>query len=111
MTKLQLHLHKKKRSVLTASKKTKPLFVDRLTYLAAVIEPIITIPQALIIFRDQTAAGISLLSWVGYEILTAVWIWYGVVHKEKLILLYQGLFFIIQAIVIAGGVIYGARWL
>lgn len=110
MTKLKQHLHKKKRSVLIASKKTKPLFVDRLTYLAAIIEPVITIPQALIIFRDQTAAGISLLSWVGYEVLTAVWIWYAVVHKEKLILLYQGLFFIIQAIVIAGGVIYGARW-
>ena len=111
MTKLHRHLHKKKRSVIISSKKSRPLLVDRLTYAAAIIEPIITIPQALIIFRDQTAAGVSLLSWVGYEMLTAIWLWYAIVHKERLIFVYQGLFFIIQAVVIAGGLIYGARWI
>lgn len=111
MRKLQRHIHKRKRLVPVSPRKGQPLLVDRLIYLAAIIEPIITIPQALVIFRDQTAAGISLLSWVGYEFLTAIWLWYAFVHKEKLILVYQGLFFIIQAIVIAGGFIYGARWL
>lgn len=111
MTKIHRHLHKKKRSVLIPSKKAHPLLVDRLTYAAAIIEPAITIPQALIIFRDQTAAGISLFSWIGYEVLTAVWLWYAVVHKERLIFIYQGLFFIIQAIVITGGIIYGAKWI
>src|SRR5690606_21994961 len=102
--------HQKKRKTLVAKNQTKPLIVDRLTYAAAVIEPVITIPQAMIIFRDQTAAGISLSSWVGYQVLTAVWIWYAIVHKERLILVYQGLFFIIQAAVITGGVMYGAKW-
>lgn len=111
MTKIHRHLHKKKRSVLISTKKAKPLIVDRLTYIAAIVEPVITIPQALVIFRDQTAAGISLLSWVGYEVLTAVWLWYAIVHKERLILVYQGLFFIVQAAVIVGGIMYGARWM
>lgn len=110
MTKLHRHLHQKKRRVLIASKKARPLLVDRLTYLAAVIEPAIAVPQALVIFRNRTAAGISLLSWVGFEVLTAVWLWYAIVHKERLILVYQGLFFIVQAMVIAGGLLYGAHW-
>ncbi len=110
MTKFLKHKHVKKRRTLIAAKKTNPLLVDRLTYIAAVVEPIITIPQAVIIFRDRTAAGISLSSWVGFEILTAIWIWYALVHKERLILVYQGLFFIVQAFVIAGAVIYGASW-
>lgn len=99
-----------KKHALIVKKHKKPLLVDRLTYAAAIIEPVITIPQALVIFRDQTAAGVSLSSWVGYEILTAIWIWYALVHKQRLILVYQGLFFIIQAVVIVGGFMYGASW-
>ncbi len=110
MTRLVRHSHHKKRRVLIASKKTKPLLVDRLTYIAAVVEPVITIPQALIIFREQTAAGVSLSSWIGYEILTVIWLWYAIVHKERLILVYQGLFFIVQAVVIVGAIMYGASW-
>ena len=108
MTRLHAHKHLKRHRVLTAQKKYKPLFVDRATYIAAVIEPIITIPQVMIIFRTKTAAGVSLVSWIGYEILTAVWVWYGIVHKDKLILLYQGLFLIVQGAVIVGAIIYGA---
>lgn len=112
MARLHGHLYKKsKHSVKTSKNKSQPPLVDKLTYIAAVVEPIITIPQALIIFKDQTAAGISLLTWMGYQVLTAIWLWYGWVHKEKLILLYQGLFFVIQAVVIIGGLIYGARWI
>lgn len=99
-----------KKHTLIAKKQKKPLLVDRLTYAAAIIEPVITIPQVIVIFRDQTAAGISLSSWIGYEILTSIWIWYAIVHKQRLILVYQGLFFIIQAAVIIGAVMYGASW-
>ncbi|HSX53210.1 MAG TPA: hypothetical protein VLF90_02485 [Patescibacteria group bacterium] len=84
--------------------------VDRATFLAAIIEPLVTIPQAMVIFKQHSAAGVSLSTWVGYEVLTLVWIWYGIVHKEKMILLYQGLFLIIQTIVIIGGLMYGAKW-
>ncbi len=110
MTKYHQHLHQKKRRVLIVKKQTKPLLVDRFTFAAAIIEPIITIPQAAIIFREQTAAGISLGSWVGFQILTGIWIWYALVHKEWLIFMYQGLFFIVQAAVIIGAIMYGASW-
>ena len=101
------HTHHK---TIIAKRQKNPLVVDRLTYAAAIIEPIITVPQAAIIFREQTAAGISLGSWVGFQILTAIWIWYAIVHRERLILVYQGLFFIVQGAVIIGAILYGASW-
>jgi uncharacterized protein with PQ loop repeat len=107
----KLHNHKRlKKRTLTVGKSTKPRLIDRATYAAAVIEPIVTIPQAATLFIHKNAAGISLSSWIGYELLTIVWMWYGVVHKDKLILTYQGLFFIVQTFVIAGGLMYGAKW-
>ncbi len=110
MTKYHQHVHQKKHRALVLQKKAKAKVVDRLVYAAAIIEPIITIPQAVIIFKYQTAAGISLSSWIGFQILTMIWIWYGLVHKDKLILVYQGLFFIVQGVVIAGAIVYGAGW-
>jgi len=106
----QKQKHIRRHRTLVVKKQKKPLVVDRLTYAAAIIEPIITIPQAAIIFKNQTAAGISLGSWIGFQALTAIWIWYAIVHKDWLIFTYQGLFFIIQAIIIAGAIIYGASW-
>lgn len=110
MTRYHRVKHSKHRRVLIAKKQVKPLLVDRLTYAAAILEPVITIPQVMVIFQQKTAAGVSLLSWIGYEVLTAIWLWYAIVHKDRLILVYQGLFFIIQALVIIGAVIYGASW-
>lgn len=92
------------------AKKIKPRLVDRLTYCAAIIEPVITVPQAVTIFQRHSATAISLSTWVGYEGLTLVWLWYGLVHRERMILTYQGLFFITQAAVIIGAFIYGAKW-
>lgn len=110
MKKVKEISHQRKKKTLQLKTKSNPLLVDRLVYIAAILEPIVTIPQAYIIFHDKTAAGVSLGSWIGFQILTAIWVWYGIVHKDKAIIIYQGLFFVIQAIVIAGGIIYGAKW-
>jgi uncharacterized protein with PQ loop repeat len=109
MSRYHNHKHLKKRT-LTVGKVKKPLLIDRATFVVAVLEPLVTLPQAATLYIHKTAAGVSLSTWVGYEVLTVVWLWYAVVHRDKLILLYQGLFFIIQTAVIAGGLMYGARW-
>ncbi len=85
--------------------------VDRLTYAAAIIEPIITLPQAIQIFRTGNAEGVSILSWLGYELLQIIWLWYGIVHKDKVIILYSVLYAFVQAAVIAGAILYGGKWI
>ena len=104
------HHHIKKQRTIIIKKSKKPKLVDRATYVVAILEPLVTLPQVITIFADKTATGVSLVTWVGYELLTLVWIWYAVVHKDRLIFLYQGLFLMIQAGVIIGGLMYGARW-
>lgn len=100
----------KKQKTLVVRKKINPELVDRLTYAAAIIEPIITLPQAIQIFRTGNAEGVSILSWLGYELLQIIWLWYGVVHKDRVIILYSILYAFVQAAVIIGAILYGGKW-
>jgi uncharacterized protein with PQ loop repeat len=109
MTSFHRHKHQKARKILTVKKAIKPKIVDRLVYLAATVEPLFSLPQAYQIYHDKAAANVSILSWLGFEIMTLIWLWYAIVHKEKLILLYQGLFFIIDGSVLVGAIYYGGK--
>lgn len=106
------HKHKKVKlhKALITKKQRHPLFIDRLTFTVALIEPAITIPQLYVIFRDKTAEGIALSSWVGYQLFTIVWLWYGIAHKDKVIIVYQIMWLVLQQIIIIGGIMYGAKW-
>jgi uncharacterized protein with PQ loop repeat len=94
------HKHKNQRS----------FFVNKIILAVAIIEPLFTLPQAYTIFQNQNASDISLTTWVGFNILTAIWIWYSIVNKEKVVLLYQGLFFVFNTLVIIGALLYGGKW-
>lgn len=110
MTKYHRHVQQKKHKVLVVKKQANYKLVDRLTYIVAIVEPAITLPQVYIIFHDRTAAGIALSSWVGYELFTSIWLWYGIVHKDKIITIYQIMWLILQTLIIIGGLMYGAKW-
>ena len=106
MTKLHRYKHQK---TLVVKKVVKPKIVDRLVYMAAIVEPLFSLPQAYQIYHHHSAADVSILSWIGFECMTLIWLWYGIVHKEKMILIYQGLFFIIDGSVLIGALYYGGR--
>lgn len=84
---------------------------DKIVYVAAIIEPFFVLPQIIQIFRLENAESISLLTWVGLNILTAVWIWWAILSKEKVIIVYQGLYFFFNSVVIVGALMYGAKWI
>lgn len=90
-------------------KKYIPL-ADKLTYTAAMIEAFIVMPQVYQIFHDKNAAGLSLMSWTGFEILNLVWLFYGIVHRDKVIIFYASSYGFVQLWVIVGGLMYGAKW-
>jgi hypothetical protein len=58
------HRHKRINKVptLIVKKVLKPRLVDRLTFIVAVLEPVITFPQVYVIFKNKTAAGVSLFT-------------------------------------------------
>ncbi len=102
--------HHRSHKVIEIKSKKHPLFIDRLIYIAAIVEPLFSLPQAYRIFSTGSAGDISLLSWTGFEFMTAIWIWWAIVHKDKMVLIYQGLFLIIDGSILVGAMMYGASW-
>jgi uncharacterized protein with PQ loop repeat len=111
MTSYHAHKHQKARKIIAIKKSIKPRLIDRLIYVAAIVEPLFSLPQAIEVYRTKSAGSVSVLSWLGFEVMTLIWIWYAVVHKERMILIYQTLFFVIDGAVLAGAIYYGGRLL
>lgn len=81
-------------------------FLDTFVYVGAAIGPVITIPQILLIWNERNAAGISSLTWLGYACGSAIWIAYGLAHKEKPIFLTNMAMISVQITVLIGSLIY-----
>ena len=76
-------------------------------YVVGVFGPLMTIPQVIKIWGDKTAAGVSLLSWVSYLFVAVFWVVYGVMHKEKPIIVTYSTWIILEIMVVAGIILYG----
>jgi uncharacterized protein with PQ loop repeat len=85
-------------------------YLDRVMPLVAIGEPMMAIPQAYKIIQTHEAAAISVVAWAGYEILAAVWLWYGFSRQDRYIVLHQSCWIVVQTVILATSVKYGARW-
>jgi len=92
----------KKQRTTKTNRRPQLRFIDRLIYAVAIIEPLFSLPQAYQIYHDKAAANVSILSWAGFELMTLIWVWYGIVSRDTKVLIYQGLFFVIDGSVLLG---------
>lgn len=81
-------------------------FMDKAIYAVAVAGPLVTIPQILRIWIDKDATGVSALSWAAFMALAAIWVIYGVLHKDKPIILANVMWFLLELFVVVGAIIY-----
>lgn len=81
--------------------------VDRLMVVAVTVGLVMTIPQVLLVWTMKTAAGLSLASWVTYVFTNTLWVIYGVVHRDKLLIISSLLFVIMQFFIVTGIILYG----
>ena len=84
--------------------------LDMCVYVAGVLGPLFTFPQIYIIFSTRQAGGVSILSWGTYALLDTVWILYGVVHKERAIVVTYILWCLANLLVALGAIMYGGSW-
>lgn len=84
--------------------------IDRLTAVIAVAGPLLTAPQVYAIYAERDASMVSMSTWIGFNIASIIWTWYGYVHKDWLIVTYQGIFVVLQTALIIGGLLYDAHW-
>ena len=72
----------------------------------AIIGPLATLPQIFQIFIEKNVSGVSLVSWSMFMLIAIPWLIYGVVHKEKPIIIAYTINFIVNAFVVTGILIY-----
>lgn len=107
------HLHLRKRKHPSTAGDPYPhtslgiRFLDKLLVFVAVVGPLANISQIIKIYGEMDAEGVSLTSWCMYAVFNIIWIVYGIVHKEKTILLAHILWFLTQAVVVIGIILYG----
>ena len=104
------HLHKRKRIHQKHEKypnpdKLKNLF-DKLIYAAAIVGPLVTLPQILKIWMDKSIEGLSIYTWLGFMAISSLWLVYGILHKEKPIIVSSILYFSAYIIIVAGIIIH-----
>jgi uncharacterized protein with PQ loop repeat len=81
-------------------------FLDRFLIVVAVVGPLMAIPQVFQIFAYKDATGVSALSFSLFTLFDVPWIFYGLIHKDKPIIFAYSLWFIINAVIVVGAVLY-----
>ena len=101
----QHHFHKRKKRELHPNKYKR--FLDRIIYAVGIFGPIMTIPQLWKIWVYQNATGVSATSWIAYLICAIVWMFYGIVHKDKPIIFTYSIWIILEIFIVVGTLMYG----
>lgn len=102
---LRKRLHKKGEKFPSPNKKIRIL--DDVIYIIGILGPAMTIPQILKILITQNASGVSFIANVSWGVFAGVWIVYGIVHKEKPIIITNVMWVILQTIISISVIIYG----
>jgi uncharacterized protein with PQ loop repeat len=75
--------------------------MDDSVYLAGGISVAANIPQLYTILVHKNASGVSALSWTGFLMGSLFWLGYGIVHKEKPIIVINFMIAMVQLAIIA----------
>lgn len=57
--------------------------IEKFAIFAGVVQPLITLPQIIAIYGNQSARDVSLLTWVGYLIFGITFLIYGIVFDLR----------------------------
>ena len=88
------------------SKRKKREFVDIAFYLIGALMIILTIPQFTNIWILKQTTGVSILTWASYLIGAIAWFIYGIVHKQKPIMVLYSFWILLDLLIVLGLAIY-----
>ncbi len=104
------HIHKRKRASRSLQEYPHPnKWVGRLDTLVltlAAIGPLFELPQLIDIYRNKSAQDVSFLTWFFFAFFGIPWLIYGIVHKEKPIIISYSLWIVIDTLIVIGILIY-----
>lgn len=80
--------------------------IGRFALIAGIIQPLITLPQIIDIYGNQSAEDVSLLTWLGYLVFGVIFLVYGIAFNLKPIWVGQIIWLTMQSIIVVGILIY-----
>jgi len=82
-------------------------FLDKTTFVAGILGPFTVLPQIYQIFTTHNASGVSSISWFLMFVVTLPWVFYGIAHKDKAIIISFILWEVVNFLVVMGALLYG----
>ncbi|MEX0920030.1 MAG: PQ-loop domain-containing transporter [Candidatus Pacearchaeota archaeon] len=89
------------------SQKRMAEFIKEFVILFSVAGPIMTLPQVIKIYTEQSAVGLSPITWASYLFIAFFWLAYGVFIKNRPIVLANILWITMHVLIISGIYLYG----
>jgi len=80
--------------------------LDRTVYFTGALSVLMAIPQVLQIYLTQSASGVAFVTWFTFLINAIIWTIYGIIHKEKPIVMMYVSYFIIDLFIVTGIIMY-----
>jgi uncharacterized protein with PQ loop repeat len=80
---------------------------DHFIYGAVILAPIMNIPQVLKIWVEKDASGVSMLSWASFSVISVMWFFYGMLHKERPVMIMNFALVFMQLSIVLGVYLYG----
>lgn len=108
----QHHLHLRKRASGKAPSpyphpKALVRAFDRLMLIVAVAGPLALVPQVVQTLETKDVSGLSFLTWMLWTLLSVVWVAYGLLHKERPIVISQSLYLVLHAVILGAIFVHG----
>jgi MtN3 and saliva related transmembrane protein len=100
------HHHRKLRKAQVVFEDKLKFVFDKIAYIAGVGMAVMTAPQIWKIFTTQNASGVSVFTWSMYTVGSAFWLCYGVVHRDKPIIVTNAVATSLQLVIVIGAILY-----
>ncbi|MAE49208.1 hypothetical protein CMI48_00100 [Candidatus Pacearchaeota archaeon] len=100
------HIRKRKGEEFPSQKGIKK-FLDKIIFAVAFIMPLMTLPQIYNIWILKDASGVSVVTWASFLFFALIWLSYGIVHREKPLIISYATWIVMHISVVVGAVLYG----
>lgn len=77
-------------------------FINGSVYAIGILGVSATIPQILKIWVEREAEGVSLVTWIGFTISACFWLAYGLIHRDKAIVLSSSCALVADLMIVTG---------
>ena len=88
------------------TKKEEKRLINRVCSVFAVLMPLTALPQITLLYQTKDASSLSLLMWVLYCVGCIPFLLFGIIYRHRQIIVLNVLWLIVQAIMIAGILMY-----